>query len=303
MATAGQLLDQFRSWLGAVERPDGSNHVLGITTRFWDDAWCAMTCSVCCDAVAIPLWTAAVAGIMERAQNGRDGWSWGHTPRVGAMICFDWGDGGIRTDHVGVVEAIRPDGMLVTIEGNHRNRCERVVRHPSDDVLGYAYPPLDVPAPQPPLEDAMFSPAGEYPCVTLTNLRNRKALDIAGPWRPGAPVGTAVADGLLDQRWGQIFQRPLEEVSFVSRAGLALDCASDGTNRVHAVPYDDGNPNQRWLVRWQPDGSWLLEHAHREGLVLTAEDTDDGGGLLMLPAKLGPTGYDRTQLWVATDVR
>lgn len=67
---------------------------------------------------------------------------WGHTPRVGAIVFFDWaGSHNISAiDHVGIVEAIRADGHIVTIEGNSANQVIRRVRDPRTCVAGYGYP-------------------------------------------------------------------------------------------------------------------------------------------------------------------
>lgn len=157
LANVGLFLDEARSWLGTAEQPMGSNYVPGITDQdgFWNDAWCAMYGSVVCRNVGIPLWTVAVAGIMSTAQNGVDGWQWLDHPVIGAMPCYDWRDGGQRTDHVGGggIEAIRDDGLLVVIEGNTGDMVKRVVRDPSNFILGFALPPFGVSEPPPPYVD------------------------------------------------------------------------------------------------------------------------------------------------------
>lgn len=74
---------------------------------------------------------------------------WGHTPRRGAIVFFNWpGDGVNRIQHVGIVESVRSDGRIVTIEGNTSagvgsqsagGGVYRRVRSQSL-VVGYGYP-------------------------------------------------------------------------------------------------------------------------------------------------------------------
>ena len=69
---------------------------------------------------------------------------WHHTPAVGAVVCFDWGDGGQSTDHVGIVSRIE-GGKVFYISGNthdpagsgHVGVYEKSV--PLGNVLGYGY--------------------------------------------------------------------------------------------------------------------------------------------------------------------
>jgi len=141
MAGPAVALDEFRTLLGVVEDPVGSNNAPPVTTWFGlNDAWCAMACSYVLTNVGVPLKTASVAEIMQKAQDGDSGWSWHSDPQVGDCVCFDWHDGGMTTDHVGMVEAVRADGTLVTLEANYQDSCQRVVRDRSN-VIGFARPP------------------------------------------------------------------------------------------------------------------------------------------------------------------
>jgi hypothetical protein len=153
--TASRVLDVARSQLGYLE--PGWNDAPGTqVTKFgawyaaWsglsgyrDTAWCAMFVS----------WCLATAGFKPE-EAGRYGncrpyiaWfkahgMWGSTPRVGAVVFYDWDGGG--ADHVGFVEAVRADGRIVTVEGNAstpgvRDGVKRLVRKSS--IVGYGYPP------------------------------------------------------------------------------------------------------------------------------------------------------------------
>ncbi len=147
MAGPAEALDEFRNLLGIKEDPAESNNAPPVTTWFDADAkdpkdpWCAMACSYVLTKVGIPLRTAAVSEIIAKAKNPSSGWSWhDDEPQLGDCVCFDWHNGGDTTDHVGMVEAVRADGTLVTLEGNYQDSCQRVVRDRSN-VIGFARPP------------------------------------------------------------------------------------------------------------------------------------------------------------------
>ncbi|WP_336214845.1 CHAP domain-containing protein [Nonomuraea sp. LPB2021202275-12-8] len=76
---------------------------------------------------------------------------WGRTPRKGALVFFDWaGSKSIPAiDHVGIVEAVRANGTVVTIEGNTTNQVKRRERSMSV-IAGFGYPAYSgKPAPKP----------------------------------------------------------------------------------------------------------------------------------------------------------
>jgi len=52
----------------------------------------------------------------------------GATPQPGDLIVWD--------EHIGIVESVRPDGSIQTIEGNSSDRVSRRV-HPKGDAIGY----------------------------------------------------------------------------------------------------------------------------------------------------------------------
>jgi hypothetical protein len=157
MPTADDMLKVARSQLGQGEHPPGSNHTKygdwyaskvgnpAFAATFWCDefvSWCADQAGAA-KAVGRFAYTPSHAGWFR--DNGR----WGPTPRVGAIIFFDWG--GSHTisaiDHVGIVEAVRLDGSVVTIEGNTSDAVMRRVRRTG--IAGYGYPAYTA-APKPP---------------------------------------------------------------------------------------------------------------------------------------------------------
>ena len=140
MATAGQTLDEFRALIGVREQPAGSNNAPPVTD--WSglkDKWCAMACSFVLSRAGIPLrmWGCEMIATMARA--GQNGWSWSHDPQVGDLVLFQF-DNDKAADHIGMVEAVRPDS-IVTIEGNVKDSCARVVRTRNHTIIGFARPP------------------------------------------------------------------------------------------------------------------------------------------------------------------
>lgn len=157
-ATVARVLDVARSQLGRVEpgvgNDDPGNQLTPYGTwyaawsgqpAFRDTYWCAMFVS----------WVLATAGFTP-TEAGRFGncnpwiqWfknqgRWGATPRPGAVVFFSW-DGDARAEHVGIVESLRVDGRVVTLEGNatipgRHDGVYRMVRS-RGSIVGYGYPP------------------------------------------------------------------------------------------------------------------------------------------------------------------
>ncbi|WP_242884012.1 CHAP domain-containing protein [Actinomadura litoris] len=106
-------------------------------------AWCDMFLSWCAEQAGA---TSAVTGARGWAYTpSHASWfvkagRWGTTPRVGAIVFFDWG-GSRRVsaiDHVGIVEAVHSDGSVTTIEGNTSDAVMR--RRRRTGIVGYGYP-------------------------------------------------------------------------------------------------------------------------------------------------------------------
>ncbi|WP_242882567.1 CHAP domain-containing protein [Actinomadura litoris] len=146
MPSANDLLNVARSQLGTAERSDGYTKYGAAyenrkkTSGFARAAWCDMFVG----------WCAAQSGLLNpigdfaytpsHAQWFSNNRKWGRTPRKGAIVFFDWsGSHSISAiDHVGIVEAVRGDGAIVTIEGNTDNAVRRRVRR--SGIAGYGYP-------------------------------------------------------------------------------------------------------------------------------------------------------------------
>jgi surface antigen len=138
---ADRMLDAARGQLGEGEHPPGSNH-----NKFtdWygmgDVAWCDIFLAWCADRAGCLKAVGRFAYTPSHAQWFRDHGRWGGVPRKGAIVFYDWGGSHdiAAIDHVGIVEAVRGDGTIVTIEGNTEDMVRRRVR--SFGVVGYGYP-------------------------------------------------------------------------------------------------------------------------------------------------------------------
>ena len=125
----------------------------GYTERGWNinkfSAWANRPAEPwCADFVS---WTYAQAG----KPVGRDGkgypgvaaWidhfkargDWHTAPRVGAAVMFDWKDGGITTDHIGIVTRIEGNSVYYISGNTSGGVYEKSV--PLGNVTGYGWPP------------------------------------------------------------------------------------------------------------------------------------------------------------------
>ena len=159
MATAKQVLDKFRSQLGVKESPSGSNkQKFGAWFGMNGAAWCNIFVSWCFSQLgSLALIGGKQSYTPTSAKWFYDHKQWGTTPKVGAIVYFNFGTHTpgrwLGIEHVGIVEAILPDGRIQTIEGNtsagsnaNGGQVQRRQRARSL-VAGYGYPKYDTAAP------------------------------------------------------------------------------------------------------------------------------------------------------------
>lgn len=141
---ADDLISVMNSFVGVAESPPGSNRTPIGEEYGWNGvAWCAETVSVACRRLGFPLHEAAVIRIEGHARAGDWGMGWTRTPTKGAAVCFDWNGRGNPADmHVGIVSSVLNATQFRTIEGNYRDRCDRVLRD-MKYVRGFATFPFD----------------------------------------------------------------------------------------------------------------------------------------------------------------
>jgi hypothetical protein len=152
MTTVNQVLDRARSQIGVTEHPAGSNHTVygdwyGVT-----GPWCAMFVSWCTYKEGLALSATTSKGFAYTPAGaawfqGRRRWT--ARPAAGHIVFFNFpGDNVNRISHVGIVESVRPDGSIVTIEGNTDERGGRtggkVMRKLRRiGIVGYGIPDYD----------------------------------------------------------------------------------------------------------------------------------------------------------------
>jgi hypothetical protein len=132
----GAMLNAARGELGVTEQPPGSNESPRI--RQYREAsgspppgpWCAYFVSWAARQAGMPIGPngsgfGSVDAVWDWAENaGRTS----QQPRPGDLVV--WGE------HIGIVEAVLPDGRIQTIEGNTSNMVARRTHSP-DGVVGY----------------------------------------------------------------------------------------------------------------------------------------------------------------------
>ena len=146
MATPDTVLTIARSTLGEHEAPPGSNQIrfaswAGIPGLAWCGAWACWVLDQA-GALDVPRFVWTPAGAQAYAERGR----YGSDPRVGSAVFFAWPEVG-RVCHVGLVETVRPDG-IVTLEGNTDSAGGgtggKVMRHVRRaNIVGYGHPLYD----------------------------------------------------------------------------------------------------------------------------------------------------------------
>ena len=137
--TGARMVQLARAELGQTEAPKGSNDSTRISqyrsATEWNPVgpWCAYFAS----------WVAREAGVPlgERGQGFArvaDVWSWGRSsgralptsanPAPGDLVIMD--------GHMGIVEAVLPNGKIQTLEGNKDDRVSRIARD-RDELRGF----------------------------------------------------------------------------------------------------------------------------------------------------------------------
>lgn len=158
---------------------------------------------------------------------------WGHTPRRGAIVFFNWpGDGINRIQHVGIVEKVLGDGRIQTIEGNTTSgiwgaqgngggvyRRQRAL----DLVVGFGYPQYgserDVkPMPKSPVKAPPLIVDGQWGRMTTRALQ--RWLGVTDDGQIGVDTRKALQRKLgevPDGSWGRVtrkqFQRAIGNIS------------------------------------------------------------------------------------------
>jgi surface antigen len=232
--SATKFLNVARSQLGYREMAGNRNKFgrwYGMDRVSWCDifvSWVGVM-SNARDIVGKAAYTPAHAGWFQR--EGR----WGHTPRRGALAFFHWPNSGVDgIEHVGIVESVRRDGRIVTIEGNtssgssgsqsHGGGVYRRVRSTSL-VVGYGYPQFGTERDVKPLNNSH----GVYPPLIIDGQWGRNTtrvlqryLGVLADGQIGPDTRKALQRHLgeiPDGSWGRVLRRELQKVLKVSPDG------------------------------------------------------------------------------------
>ena len=138
--------------VGVLERPVNRSKY-GAWYGLDGQAWCAMFVSWCFDQAGGANLAAASTGKGFAYCPAGAAWykkrgQWGTTPRIGAVVFFQFRGGPQRIHHVGIVTGVNPDGSIDTVEGNtsrgtggsQRDGGGVWRRRRKAGVAGYGYP-------------------------------------------------------------------------------------------------------------------------------------------------------------------
>jgi surface antigen len=233
MTTATRMLNIARSQIGYRAQSGNRNKFgrwYGMDGVSWCDefiSWCAVQAGAR-DIVGKAAYTPAHADWFQKM--GR----WGHTPRRGAIVFYNWPDRVFRIQHVGIVESVRSDGRIVTIEGNtssgfggSQSNGGGVFRRVRSTVcvVGYGYPQYDGERDVKPLPRT----AAGIPPLIVDGQWGRMTTKAVQRWvrvTPDGQIGADTRKGLqrnlglaADGNWGRVTRRQLQR---------ALGVAADG---------------------------------------------------------------------------
>ena len=159
MATANDIINQAKSWLGYNESAGTHKQIIDIYNAHtplavgykvkYTDAWCATFVSAvaikCSATDIIPTECGCERQINLFKKLGRWVENENRIPNTGDIIYYDWDDDGVgdnigSSDHVGIVEKV-VDNMIYVIEGNYSNAVKiRKIAVNAKCIRGYGVP-------------------------------------------------------------------------------------------------------------------------------------------------------------------
>jgi surface antigen len=198
VTAAGAVLDRARSQIGTVEARDGSNpygRAYGADRVAWcaEFQWWCFTQAGAGALIPKTAYTPTMASWYQ--QKGRAD----RTPRAGSLVFYNWpGDGVDRIQHVGIVEAVNPDGTITTIEGNTTSGVAGNQsagggvwrrRRSTSSVVLYGHPAYDdAPVPAPPALDGSSLATLTYGMRTDSRVAAFQRQSNDFDWEPELPV-------------------------------------------------------------------------------------------------------------------
>ncbi|WP_433511315.1 CHAP domain-containing protein [Nonomuraea sp. CA-143628] len=143
-----KYIDLLESQLGYSEKADEYTkfgHWYGKNVEFDADytsaPWCDMYLSWAAHKLGYQDWIGQFAWTVQHAEWFKEQGAWGHKPKPGALVFYDWsGSNDIDAiDHVGVVTRVEGD-KIFTIEGNIDGGVAKRKERDTSKVVGYGYP-------------------------------------------------------------------------------------------------------------------------------------------------------------------
>lgn len=208
--TRSQIVKLLQSWVGLKESDNSHRKIIDIYNTIrplprgyklsYYDAWCTGTVSAAakaCDALDIIPAECSCPYMISHAQNmGIWVEADNHVPAPGDIVMYDWQDNGAGdnrggADHVGVVESVSGNDMVI-IEGNYSNSVKRrSLKVNGRYIRGYIVPKYDASTDEEPVP-VEPAPADEYTLTQFIKDVQRAtgaAVDgIAGPETIGKTV-------------------------------------------------------------------------------------------------------------------
>jgi len=143
VSSAADVLALARKELGYNEGPNNDTKYAKQAGHANHQPWCATFVVAMFRAAGMKL-PSESAYTPAMANGFRNTGAWTNRPAVGAVVFFQWPSMG-RIAHVGIVESVRPDGAVITIEGNTNPKGSRtggaVMRHVRRaNIAGYGIP-------------------------------------------------------------------------------------------------------------------------------------------------------------------
>ncbi|MEU7746326.1 CHAP domain-containing protein [Nonomuraea sp. NPDC049158] len=143
-----KYIDLLESQLGYSEKADEYTkfgHWYGKNVEFDADytsaPWCDMYLSWAAHKLGYQDWIGQFAWTVSHAEWFKEQGAWGHQPKPGALVFYDWsGSNDIDAiDHVGLVTKVEGD-TIFTIEGNIDGGVAKRKERDTSKVVGYGYP-------------------------------------------------------------------------------------------------------------------------------------------------------------------
>jgi CHAP domain/Putative peptidoglycan binding domain len=199
MSAVSRILSVARAELGYAPKPSGWTKfgdwyakTIAKDPGFATAEWCDMFVSWCAHQAGVGGQVGQFAYTPYHATFFNNHHHWKGTPRVGAVVFFDWGGSHkiSNIDHVALVEQVGADGSIVVLEGNAGEPSKVRRTRYSSYIAGYGYPhyPADGGGHAPPFPGQQFlHPGATNEFVTMLQ---RKLHDLGYQQPIGSPQGT-----------------------------------------------------------------------------------------------------------------